>query len=751
MTSSSSKINWQGKWITSDIMPSDGLIAPLASVDSRGAPWLRSNFVCSGKSHAIGLYIAAPGWFECYINGMQVGDQVLSPIVTQFTERVSYLFLDITGFVDPGENAIAVLLGNGWYNCQTGDVWHFHDAPWRNLPSLLLQIEELDTGKVLLSSGPHWKAAKSPVVLNALRNGEWQDTRIDDTGISLPTYDDSQAPNACIANPPPGILTQEECESCVIAKHIAPVKSWRNGEWTVYDFGKNLTGWCEFDAHGPAGQKVILRYGERITDSGELTQSVIDPFCKTGRFQEDRYILNGAPMQKSLHPHFTYHGFRYVAVFPNDTATPDQAEIQNLTACFIHNDFANAGEFHTSHKMLDKIQQVNRHTYLCNYTGIPTDCPHREKNGWTGDANLAFETGAWNFHTKDAARHFAQLLMDCQRPSGQLPGIAPTGGWGYNWGSGPAWDSYIFEAAYQNWMMAGDDSILRTHYEGMKRYLDYCRQWHDIDGVVDFGLGDWCPFRQNSMPAVALTSTGFYYQDTLRMREFAKYLGNDEDEKFFTAEAKRIRAGVNKRFAHTDGGYDNDSLTALATPLYFGFAKSPKKTLNKLVKLLREVHHISDYGILGAKFVPRVLGENGLQQDLLTLLTQPEMPGWGYWMNLGATTFREQWNGNDSQDHIMFGDPSACIFRYLAGITPTSPGFKDFSLTPAVDLEELTDFDCSYESPYGVIQSTLKTTKKGNRIYSCTIPKGTNAKFVSPKTKECLSLAQGYHEFRLKK
>ncbi len=746
----SKAVNWQGKWITSTVMPLDGLpLTNVGSVPSYGAPWLRTTFECPAKIKATRLCIAAPGWFECYINGDRVGDQVLAPVVTQFTEHIGYMVFDVTKQLKPGKNAIAVLLGNGWYNCQTRDAWQFHDASWRNFPPLLLQIEETASGKVLLKSGDDWKAAKSQVICNSLRNGETIDTRINDDGVSTIEFDDSALPYATIINPPPGDLLEQECESCVITERIAPVaRQDFNSEFVVYDFGRNITGWCEIDAQGAAGTEFSLEYREQVGDDGIPVSYNINACADKENFQRDKYILSGAKIQTGLHPHFTYHGFRYVKVNYQPSTWTDAPfkKLLKITACFIHNDFKQAGHFHTdSNPMLQSIQDMNCYTYLCNFTGIPTDCPHREKHGWTGDANLAFETGAWNFDTSRASAHFSQVLMDAQRPSGQLPGIAPTGGWGYNWGSGPAWDSYIFEAAYQNWMMAGDDSIIRKHYDGMALYLDYCRKWHDVDGVVSFGLGDWCPYRSETIPDIALTSSGFYYQDTVRMAEFAALLGKKEDAKKYTAEAKRIRDAINGKFAQEDGGYDNNSLTALATPLYFGFAKNPKKTLAKLVALVRKLKHISDYGILGAKFVLRALGENGYKDDLLKVITQPEMPGWGYWIKVGATTFREDWNGTSSQCHIMFGDPSACLYRYFAGIAPTKPGFKEFTLTPATDIKDLPDFDCVHNSPYGEIRSALKTCKNGKKQYICVIPKGTSAT-LTLNGKE-VALTEGEYEY----
>lgn len=724
MTITDSK--WQGKWIYSCVMPRDGINASsCGSPESYGAPWLRRTFECPEPAgHRYELRIAAPGWFECHINGVRVGEQVLAPVVTQFTEHTGYLTFDVTSLLHSGKNAIAVLLGNGWYNCQTGDVWQFMDAPWRNLPGMLLQLEEADSHEVLLVSDGKWRGVKSNVVLNGLRNGEYQDLRCGESAesVSSADYNDEEAPYAEIINPPPGELIEQKCESCVVAERIAPVKVWKLTNATVYDFGRNLTGWCEIDAMGPGGSEVVLNYSERIDDCGAIQRENIALFCKTGHFQEDKYILSGVKEEKNLHPHFAYHGFRYVSV-----QCWKEARLDRITACFIHNDFAEAGDFHSAgNRMLDTIQHMNRYTYLCNHTGIPTDCPHREKNGWTGDANIAFETGAWNFNIRLAGQHFARVLMDCQRRTGQLPGIAPTGGWGFNWGSGPGWDSYIFEAAYTSWLFYGDTDIMAEHYDGMMRYIQYCRRYHDCDGVVAFGLADWCPYNYNA-PDAGLTSTAFYYNDVQRLALFAGILGKPAAERDeLLALAERIREGVNRKFAQEDGGYDNNSLTALATPLHFGFAKYPEKTLDKLVRLVREKEHRADFGIFGAKFVLRVLGENGCLDDLLKIITQDNIPGWGYWVKIGATTFREMWDSTASQNHIMFGDPSACIFRYLAGIQPcangSEGGFASIVLKPAVNLKELSDFKCSYRTPHGVVKSELTCSEDGLRTYHCTTP-----------------------------
>ena len=717
---------WAGHWICAPFAEPDGLDCT-EIYTSRGAPWVRTVFECQRRPKDAVLYVAAPGWCEIYINGTRAYEPVLAPVVTQLTRRTSYICVEVGKFLKRGKNAIALLLGNGWFNPQTKENWEFQFAPWRAEPTMLLQLEDGHGGGLVVSS-TSWKGAPSFITMNSLRNGEFQDTRIglEPELVSRPDFDDAGWRNVLCANPPAGQLSPEECEPCVVAERSAPVaRQWMNSGVTIYDFGCNLTGWCELEVEGPAGEELMLEYGEKVRANGDLDTEEIKVFVKSGRFQTDRYLLNGRGRQV-LRPHFTYHGFRYVRC-----TAGAKVLLRKITACFIHSDFQETGTFVTGHPDISWLQTAIVRSYLCNHTGIPTDCPHREKNGWTGDASLALETGLWNFNAQRAALHFGRMLLDAQRPSGQFPGIVPTGGWGYNYG--PAWDSYIFEAAWQLWQFHGDDTLIREGYDQMAKYLDFCR-WRTTDGVVDYGLWDWCAYDEDHVPETALSSTGFYYQDILRMKEFARHLGRTDDQCWWATFASHVRNGFNARFAHADGGCGNDSVTALSASLYFGLSPMPEKTLAKLLRRLKASGFIADFGILGAKFTGRVLGESGHLAELLRLFTQRKFPGWMHWRDQGATTLWERWNGCDSQTHIMFGDPSACFYRYFAGIQPIAPAFAQVILRPAVSLAGLKDFDCQYRSVRGIIQSSL-ITRNGHRQYTCRLPEGVEGKLELPGQK----------------
>ncbi len=712
---------WSGYWIN----VGKPMGAPAKEVGA--APYLRKTFECSDKPQQAVAYLCGLGWHELYVNGEKVDDRVLAPVVTQFDRRVSYIAYDIARLLRPGRNAIAVLLGNGWYNCHTPEVWSFDKAHWRDWPKLLCDV--VVDGQTVAKSDASWKTADSPITFDALRNGEFYDARLESAGFATPGFDDSTWKPAVQCNPPGGVITQEELEPCRIQAVIPAVSSHvLFSEATVYDFGANLTGWCRIAVRGEAGTRVRIVYAEQVRPvSGDVDREYIDKFVKAGDFQTDEYTLKGGETE-TWEPHFTYHGFRYAKV-----SIWGEGKVEKIEACFIHNDFRRVGSFESSDEMLNTLQRNTVRSYLSNFTGIPTDCPHREKNGWTGDAQIAAETGLWNFDAAKACQHFLQLVTDAQRPNGQLSGIAPTGGWGFNWGSGPAWDVVLFEYPWRLYLFGGDAEPIRRHYDHMRKYLGYCAGMSE-DYRLRFGLGDWCHHARARIVSVEVTSTACYYYMLTRMVIFANLLGHKAEAAGYAELAEKVRQSFNAAFYRGDGVYADGCMTALGTALYFELADPAErpKVAEKLVQLVRENRHRTDFGILGAKYVPRVLSDYGYADDAHRLLTQTEFPGWGYQVKNGATTLWEHWNGVASQNHIMFGDISAWMFQYPAGVRPLAeaPGFRRFVIEPKF-IEALSFVRMSHETPQGVIRSEWRR-EGGGIVCDFEIPEGASAEIRLP-------------------
>ena len=308
-----------------------------------------------------------------------------------------------------------------------------------------------------------------------------------------------------------------------------------------------------------------------------------------------------------------------------------------------------------------------------------------KKNGWTGDAHIAAETGLFNF---DAAGSYAQWLdslVDVQRPSGQIPGIVPSCGWGYN-NIGPTWDSALLLIPWYVYLYTGDDSVIQKHYGAMIKYLDYCTQMAD-EHIISFGvLGDWCHVNPERMVDRALTDTAYYYVDALLLAKFADMLGDNDNSRYYSELSDKIKTAFNNKFYKGNGIYAEGEQTAMGCALYQGLVDESLKTevVERLADAVEAAGVKPDFGILGAKYIPRVLADNGHAELAFKLITQPEFPGWVNWLNQGATTLWEFWDGAGSQNHIMFGDISAWFYQYLAGIVPDAakPGFKHF-LYPA--------------------------------------------------------------------
>ena len=337
-----------------------------------------------------------------------------------------------------------------------------------------------------------------------------------------------------------------------------------------------------------------------------ISSSTSRSFGPEQQYQTDTYILKGKGSE-TWHSRFTYHGFQYVEV----TGFPGRPALDSLRARFIHSAVPKAGEFACSNPLLNRIQRPRQWSFLSNLQGIPTDCPHREKNGWTGDAHLACEQAQFNFFPAPVHQKWLNDLGDEQKPERALPGIVPTSGWGYAWGNGPAWDSAFLLIPYYEYLYYGDTENFRRHYDGMKRYVDYLTP-RPQNGIVNIGLNDWAPWKTRT--EAGITDTAYYYVDTKIVALAAGLLGKQADARKYNDLAADIKAAFNHKFFQSDTAlYDNGSQTALSCALYQGLVEPENKArvLANLVAAVEKANSHIDTGILGAKYLLNTLLENG--------------------------------------------------------------------------------------------------------------------------------------------
>jgi alpha-L-rhamnosidase len=717
--------DWRAHWI-----------AQTTDTNSCPAPLLRRAFTLDGKLKRARAYVCGLGYYELHVNGHKLGDHLLDPGYTRYDKRDLYVTYDVTTALRRGKNALGVMLGNGWFNVQTRAVWNFHQAPWRAAPRLLLRLEiEYADGRTdTMVTDSAWKTSTGPVTFDSIYGGETYDARLEKTGWDTAGYDDSDWSPAQVVEAPVGKLVAQAMPPIQADQTLRPQKLTEPKPGVfVFDMGQNCAGFAELRVRGPAGAKVVMKYSERLGKNGLIERAEIQqhvPRMDTNQqFQTDTYILKGKGLEK-WHSRFVYHGFQYVEV----TGFPGKPTLESLRGVFLHSAVPVAGEFACSNPLLNKIWRAGRWSYLSNLQGIPTDCPHREKNGWTGDAHLAAEQGLFNYAPAAVYTKWMNDLGDEQRPTGELPGIVPTSGWGYSWGNGPAWDSAFLLIPFYLYEYCGDTRVLRDHYNGLKLYVDYLTSKAN-DGIVSIGLNDWAPFKTKT-PA-DITSTAYYYRDAQIVALAAKLSGNEADAQKYADLAAGIKKAFNDKFYHPATGlYGNGSQTSLSCALYQGLVEPENQpvVLSNLVATVEQQHDHIDTGILGAKYLLNTLTENGRADVAYRIASQKDLPSWGWWIEQGATTLWEEWNGTASRNHIMYGDISAWFYKALAGLNPdaAAPGFKHIIVKPNV-VGELTSARASYDSVRGRIVSDWKVVS-GKFLLTVTIPANTTATVWLPTT-----------------
>ncbi|MBO9203247.1 MULTISPECIES: alpha-L-rhamnosidase [Niastella] len=716
-------VNWQGAWISDS-----------RDINTKPAPYFRKAFSLNKKIRSARAYIAVAGLYELYLNGNRIGDHRLDPMYTRFDRRTLYLTHDVTAQLQSGKNAIGVLLGNGWYNHQSTAVWYFHEAPWRNRPAFCmdLRITYEDGSVETITSGKDWKTTGSPVIFNSIYTGEHYDARLEQPGWSEAAFDDSKWKEVIYRAAPSTNIVAQIMQPIRITDTI-PTKSVHafNDTTFVFDLGRNIAGVSRLTVNAPAGTLFRLKHGERLRPDGHVDQSNIDvhyrPVGTADPFGTDIFIASGKG-NESFMPRFNYKGFQYIEV---TSSVPVKLAKEALTGYFMHSDVPALGTVTTSNPVINKIWQATNNSYLSNLYGYPTDCPQREKNGWTGDAHINIETGLYNFDGITIYEKWLADHRDEQQPNGVLPAIVPTSGWGYEWANGPDWTSTIAIIPWNIYLFYGDTLLLARCYDNIQRYVDHIDQLYP-SGLTTWGLGDWVPVKSKS--PVELTSSIYYYTDAYILAKAAHILGHSADGEKYDSLATRIKSAINDKYLNpVTGIYGSGTQTELSFPLYWNVV--PDSLVTKVAaNLAKRVEADSirlDVGLLGTKSILNALSENGYADLAYKLASRESFPAWGWWIVNGATTLYENWKidaANDiSLNHIMFGEIGAWFYKGLGGIKPAAelPGFKWFLLKPNF-VNGLNQLDATHRSPYGTIVSSWK--RNGSKIsYTVVVPPGAKA------------------------
>jgi len=643
------------KWIKHSISHIEGL-------------QLRREFAVKGDVKSATLYIVGLGYGVYFINGEEVTTDVLTTQFTNFDKRVLYNKYDVTKLIKKGENCIGAMVGNGFYNVFERNTWNFDSANWRDNVKLIcqLEIEYLDSQKETIVSDSSWKSTiDGPMRYNISRGGEIYDARMEMNGWNKVGFDDSDWKNVKIAKSPGGVLEENVYLNPKVIKEIKPI-SENNAH--VFDFGESVTGWVKFSAKGEAGAKLHIIHSERINDDGSISPNSINSLNLYGKLKhEEIYYFKGDRVEEHR-PMFNFHGFRYVQIETEGNVTDI-----DVVAQVIYTDIKTVGTFECSDDMLNKIHKACVRSTLTNYLSVPMDCPHREQNGWIGDAYLSAQQSIMNFDMKLFYQKWLQDVRDTQRSSGQICAIVPAPNcWGYFGCGSPVWDGALNLIPLEYYEYTGDKTLLEENIDAIKKDVAFFESMTD-NYLYYEGIGDWVPpLREPSDPAVT-TCTAYFYKTAKALEKACNILG--QDGSYYKELAEKIKVAYRKEFV-TEDNIGTEGQLDYAVAIYCGLLAPDEevKAAKKLNELVIEKDYHIDCGTTGTKAIFTALSKYGYDETLYKMITNPTFPSYAYWINSGRTTLCESWTMRSSRNHHMFSEVDHWFYRYIAGIQLSENG-----------------------------------------------------------------------------
>ncbi|MFF0085835.1 family 78 glycoside hydrolase catalytic domain [Streptomyces canus] len=739
--STSPDVDWAAKWIgrdTPEEWPQSGQQNP--------APLLRREFRLAKRVASARFSIVGLGYYEAWIDGRRVGDQVLDPPPSAYDQTSYSRTFDVTTMLRKGGNVIGVMLGRGYFASprMSPDLFGLSQAVWRGEPRLLAQLDVMftdGTSQRVVSDG-HWKITDGPV-RDALYLGEHYDARRAKPGWNSVSYDDSGWQPAREQLAPTRQVVPAVMPPVKVTGTLAPVRVTTSEAGTeVYDFGRVTAGWARIAVNGAPGTKVELTYGEQLNDDGTVYQpGAVSPAADT---HVDSYTLDGKKLQ-TWEPGFTRHGYRYIEV--SSSALLTSFKIQGRV---VHTALSSTGQFDSADPLLNMIHANQRASLLDNMWGIPTDTPWRDRQGWTADGYLYLDSAALNFDVESLYAQWLRTWRESQKPDGSLPVIAPNPG-GLPLYNDPSWSGTLIPTVWTHYQHYGDLDVLRDNYEAMSRWMNLMRrETADTNELYQgFSFGDWAsPGTEASVDGnlappegSALTANADLYHEARTLARVARELGRRDDAAVFTALADNLAKAFNAAFfdpsanvyrTDVEAGYRQ---TSNLVPLAYGLvpAGHGDAVFANLVKdLVNRGTHLNT-GSIGTKLLLPVLTEHGRGDLAYELATQTSYPSWGNWVESGATTSWETWSNSTrdrSLNHAFLGTVDDWFYQHLAGIRAAAPGYRKLLIAPVVP-KGLRFASANVTTPQGTVSSSWRN-QHGWLTLTVGVPHGTPAEIRLP-------------------
>jgi hypothetical protein len=713
-------------------------------------PLFRKAFTIRKGIRNATLFISGLGHYEASINGKNITENFLAPGWTKYDKTSLYNSYDVTRHLTTGDNALGVIVGNGFYNINRERYRKLVIA--YGMPKMIckLQIEYYDGTTQTIVSGKDWKCSPSSITFTSIYGGEDYDAQLEQSGWNKPGFNDKNWKGVLLAEIPKGELTAETDYPITVKKtlNVKKIETIAPNRY-LYDFGQNASGIIALKVKGKKGQTIKLIPGELITKNNEINQNASgSPYYLT-------YTLKGDG-EEIWRPRFTYYGFRYVmvegAVPATEKPIADLPTITNLTSLHTCNSAPSNGAFTCSNQLFNQIYTLIDWAIRSNMQSVITDCPHREKLGWLEQDYLMGASMHYNYDLYPLYKQIIKDMMDSQTPNGLIPDIAPEyvqfdGGFR----DSPEWGSSGVILPWMLYQWYGDKEILKTAWPMMTRYVDYLSNLAK-ENILSHGLGDWYDLGPK-FPGVAqltpkaVTATAIYYYDIKLLAQMAVVLNDKEAMLKWTALAEKVKAAFNQKFFDEKARvYATGSQTAMSMPLCVGLVdESNRKAVfqNMADSIIKSGKRLTA-GDVGFHFLVKALEEGGGSQLLYDMNFRNDVPGYGFQLKKGATALTESWAALEevSNNHLMLGHLMEWFYTGLGGIKQqeTSVAFKNLIIRPEI-VGDLIESKTSYQSPYGTIKSEWKREGKNLELH-VEVPFNTSATVYLPTTNRA-SITEG--------
>ena len=727
--------DWKAKWISGSLTGSKHSQVPI--------PYVRKDFTLPKKVKQAKLFITALGVYEPYINGERIGSDVFSPGWTDYSKRVNYQVFDVTSALNGGDNAIGIILGDGWY---CGHIAWFKRQHYGLKPELLAQIhiEFTDGSSQTIITDEKWKHSYGPIVESDFIMGESYDARLEFDGWNNIGFKSDDWIRVSIMDKKSIILKALPYVPVTTMQEITPVSISKAADDWLFDFGQNMLGRVRLKISGKRGQCVTIRFAEMLDEKGEAYFENLRTAKAT-----DYYTLKGDKNGEIYESHFTFHGFRY-ALISGITEEPDR---DMLTGIVLHSNMEMTGSFECSNKLVNQLQQNIQWGQRGNFLSVPTDCPQRdERLGWMGDAQVFAGTAAFNM---DVAAFFTKWqidIADCENKyPGYFPAVVPS----------ISTNSILEKDGHAGWSDAGiicpwtiyqsygDTRILKDYYESFKRYIDTL-EINSVDLICEHpskgfqGFKDWLNQEQDKTPG-DLIGTAYFAYSTKILAKIATVLDKPGDAEKYDKLFEKIRTVFNNQYVTKDGNIIGQTQTAYILALHFELLSEENAEIaaEKLVENIKEKGMQLATGFLGTPYLMHVLSKYSQDDIAGELLLQEKWPSWLYAVTQGATTIWERWDGwthdkgfadigMNSYNHYAYGAVGEWLYKHVAGIDfdENYPAYKKIIIKPHV-VANLTHVNSSYKSVYGLISVSWKM-KDNHFCIDVEIPANTTAELQIP-------------------